>query len=370
MRRGNITKRGKNSWRLKFDVVGQDGKRSTRYVTVRGSRQDAQKRLTRLLTEADQGILPEPSRLTVAAYARETLDVAKDLAPKTRERYGELLERQIAPHLGEIHLQKLTARHVESWHATLLELGLSPRTVGHAHRLLHKVLERAVKHRTIGHNVVGLANPPTVEAREVEILEPDQVKAVLDSLEGHSLHPIVSLALSTGMRRGELLGLQWQDVDLDTATVRVERSLEETRAGLRLKPPKTKRGRRSIRLPSDAVVVLRSHKLEQMQLRLQIGLGKIGAETFVFSTIDGKPLSPDNLSRDWRRVCASKGLPRVSFHSLRHTHASMLIASGVDILAVSRRLGHSRASTTLDVYGHAAKGGDEAVARAIEGLLK
>jgi integrase len=132
----------------------------------------------------------------------------------------------------------------------------------------------------------------------------------------------------------------------------------------------SKRGRRSIKLPADAVAMLRAHKVEQMQLRLQLGLGKIEAETFVFSTIEGKPLSPDNLSRDWRRVCASKGLPRVSFHSLRHTHASMLIASGVDILAVSRRLGHSRASTTLDVYGHVLDGGDDAAAKAIEGVLK
>jgi len=118
------------------------------------------------------------------------------------------------------------------------------------------------------------------------------------------------------------------------------------------------------------VAVLRVHKLEQMQLRLQLGLGKIEAETLVFSTIEGKPLSPDNLSRDLRRFCASKRLPRVSFRSLRHTHASALIASGVDILAVSRPLGHSRASTTLNVYGHVLDGGDEAAAKAIEGLLK
>jgi integrase len=195
---------------------------------------------------------------------------------------------------------------------------LSPRTVGHAHRLLHKVIERAVKHNTIGRNVIALVKPPTVEEGEVEVLEPDQVKAILESLQDHSLHPIAVLALATGMRRGELLGLQWQDIDLDAATVRVERSLEETRAGLRLKPPKTKRGRRrSIKLPSDAVAVLRAHRVEQRQLRLQLGLGKIEPETFVFSTIEGKALSPDNLSRDWRRVCASKGLPRVSFHSLR-----------------------------------------------------
>jgi integrase len=167
--RGNITRRGKSSWRLKFDVAGQDGKRQTRYVTVRcGSRQEAQKALTALLAERDKGTLPEPSQWTLAAYARETLDVAKDLSPKTRERYSELLDWQLAPHLGEIHLQKLTARHVEAWHTALLELGLSPRTVNHAHRLLNKVLTRALKHNTITRNVASLVSPPAVEQQEVE----------------------------------------------------------------------------------------------------------------------------------------------------------------------------------------------------------
>jgi len=204
----------------------------------------------------------------------------------------------------------------------------------------------------------------------LEILEPEQAKAVLESLKGHNLHPIAVVAINSGMRRGELLGLQWGDVDLDKGIVRIERSLEETRAGLRLKAPKMKRGRRNITLPADAVAVLRAHRLEQMHLRMQLGMGAAKPETFVFSTIEGEPLSPDNLSRDWRRVCASKKLPQVSFHSLRHTHASMLIASGVDILAVSRRLGHSKASITLDVYGHLYRGADEAAAKAIEGVLK
>jgi integrase len=172
------------------------------------------------------------------------------------------------------------------------------------------------------------------------------------------------------MRRGELCGLQWGDIDLDAATLRVERSVEETRAGLRVKPPKSKRGRRNISLPPEAVAMLRAHKVKLLELRLVLGLGNIVADTLVFSTIEGQHLKPNSVSRNWRRTCAARKLPRVKFHALRHTHASTLIRAGVDVLTISRRLGHSTASMTLDVYGHLMEGSDAAAALAIEGVLK
>src|SRR5262249_14077724 len=175
------------------------------------------------------------------------------------------------------------------------------------------------------------------------------IKTVLDALQGHNLHPIVSLALATGMRRGELLGLQWGDVNLDSATVRVERSLEETKAGLRLKPPKTRRGKRNITLPSEAVAMLRTYKVQQMELRLAIGIGAIKSDTLVFSSVNGGFIRPRNLTKAWDRTRTAMELPAVSFHAFRHSHVSMLIKKGVDILTISRRLGHGKATVTLDV---------------------
>ena len=362
--RGNITRRGKSSWRLKFDVASTNGKRVTRFKTVRGSYKDAQKELTALLSAADERRLPAATSATVAEYTRAWLDGAHGLSPKTVERYRELAERQIVPHLGEIKVQWLTDTEIEDWHGKLLKAGLSPRTVVHAHRVLAKVLARAKN------NAASAVDLPAVEDKEMAILTADQIGTVTAKLDGHTLYPIVRLALETGMRRGELLGLQWGDCDLDAGTLKVERSVEETKAGLRIKPPKTKRGRRNITLPAETVAMLRSYKVKAMEIRLALGMGNIAPETWVFSTAEGELRSPDNLSRDWRRVCRAKKLPLVRFHDLRHTHASLLIKAGVDILTISRRLGHNKPSVTLDTYGHLIEGADAAAAEAIAGVLK
>src|SRR5262249_36985150 len=151
---------------------------------------------------------------------------------------------------------------------------LSATTVGHAHRVLHRALQRAVESETLSRNVASAVRPPKIEGREIDILTAEQINDVIVTLEGHALHPIVVLALATGMRRGELLALRWGDVDLDNATLKVERSLEESDRGLRFKAPKTKHGRRAIPLPPSAVEVLRVHRLRQLEIRVALGQGK------------------------------------------------------------------------------------------------
>ena len=376
--RGNITRRGKSSWRLKFDL-GRDpvtGERLTRFVTVRGKRQDAEKELTRLLSSAENGTLVEPSKTTVADTLRSWLDGPHGLAAKTAERYGELADRQIIPHLGNIALQKLKPAQIQDWHSKLLKAGgkdgraLSARTVGHAHRVLHRALERALKAELVSRNVAHAITPPKVEAVEVEALSGEQVSAVLAALAGHWLEPIALVALATGMRRGEILALRWSDIDFKANSLRVERSLEETRAGLRFKSPKTRKGRRTISLPSSVIEPLSRARKAQLETRLALGLGKPDAETLVFSLADGSPRSPDNLSRDWRMAVKALKLPTVMFHALRHSHASALIAKGLDVLTVSRRLGHGSAAVTLNVYAHMFEKTDEQAAAAIDAALR
>ena len=192
---------------------------------------------------------------------------------------------------------------------------------------------------------------------------------MLARLEGHALQPIVALALGTGMRRGELCALRWGDVDFDTPAVRVERSIEETKAGLRVKAPKSRHGRRSITLPGSAVEALRTHRVRQIEFRLALGMGRLVPDDLVFAMPDSAVRSPDNLSRDWRRAVIALKLPPVMFHALRHTHASALIAAARDVLTISRRLGHGTPAFTLTVYGHKFSNTDAAAAGAIDAVM-
>lgn len=378
--KGNIKRRGKNSWRLKFDL-GRDpltGKRQTHYSTFRGTKSDANTELAKLIAAVEKGSYVAPDKVTVAEFLdRWERDwAAVNVSPKTRERYGELLKHHVRPRIGAVAIQKLRPVHLSELYAKLLREGrgeaggLSPRTVGHVHRVLHRALGHAVQWGVIAQNPVAVVDPPPVEGTEIEILTAGQAGDVLAKLRGLALYPIISLALATGMRRGEILALRWGDVDFDGGRLRVEQSLEETKAGgLRFKSPKTKHGRRAITLPASTVTDLRAHRREQQEQRLALGLGKAPPDALVFSTLEGAPRSPNGVTRQWTRTVSSLKLPKVSLHALRHTHASQLIAAGLDVLTISRRLGHGSPMITLGVYGHLYGSTDDRAAQVIEAAL-
>ena len=365
-----------SSWELKFDL-GSDpntGKRLTRYHSVKGTKREAQAELTRLMAGAAEGNYVDPSKLTLAEYLdRWERDWAEvNVSPKTIERYRELLRGHVRPHIGSIRLQRLKPVNLSELYAKLLRkgraegVGLSPRTVGHVHRVLHKALVVAVEWGLIQQNPASVAKPPPVASTEIEILTEAEAATVLRRLRGRSLYPIVALALATGMRRGELLALTWKNVDLDAARLRVEHSVEQTKAGLRLKAPKTRHGRRAISLPAWVVADLREHWRTQQELRLKLGLGKAAGDALVFPNPDGRPRSPNAVTKEWSVAASGLGAPKVSLHALRHTHASQLIASGMDVLTISRRLGHASPTITLGVYGHLFTNSDDRAAQIME----
>jgi integrase len=379
---GNITRRGRNSWRLKFDL-GRDpltGKRDTKFVTVKGTKKEAQTELNRLLSGVAQGTFVDPSRVTIGDYLRIWLDEAEarvPLAAKTAERYRGLIEKQIIPRLGAMQLQKLRPNHIAAWHSVLLKEGradngpLSARTVGHAHRVLRKALEDATRREVIGRNPASVEPPPKVTTEEIRSLSAEDVATVLEALRDTPIFPAVVVLLVTGMRRGELLGLQWGDVDLDAGRLRIERAVEQTMAhGLRLKAPKTAKGRRRITIPAGAVEALRSHRKRQLEIRISLGLGRLPDTFPVFGNpVDGSLRDPDSLSKEWRRTVALHGLPPVTLHALRHSHASALIAGGLDVVTISRRLGHANPNVTLGVYAHAFAQSDERAADLMDAVL-
>jgi integrase len=360
---GGLDERGPDRWRLRWRIHGR------RYTkSFCGSKRAAQAELRRLLSEVDAGVRVAPDKMTVAAYLRDWLGGHHGLSPKTVERYRQLAERQIIPHLGATGLQHLRPAAIHEWHGALLRTGLAARTAGHAHRVLHRALARAVEFELISRNVASVVRPPKVETAEVEILNREQIADVLARLRGHPLYAIIAFALGTGMRRGEICALAWDAID--GATVRVERSLEETEQGLRFKPPKTRAGHRTISLRASTVEILREHRQQQLEHRLLYQLGRPTAADLVFPLADGTPYPPDKLSRDWGNVVRDKKLPRVRFHALRHSHASALIAAGLDIVSVSQRLGHGSPAITLSVYAHRFVAKDAAAAKAIDAIMR
>jgi integrase len=368
---GHIRKRGARSFEIKFDI-GTDpltGKRRIRYHSFKGTRREAELKLATLVSENSRGDYVDASKETVSAFIERWITdwATSHVSAKTLERYAELLRNHVAAHIGDVHLQKLRAVHLNELYSTLQRVtGLAPRTIGHVHRVLHRALGLANRWGLVQQNVAALVSPPRVASVELELLTPAQAQAMLQKLRGRSVYPAFVVALATGMRRGELLALRWRDVDLDGAVLRVEQSLEQTKAGLRFKSPKTKFGRRPITLPTSAVAVLREHWKAQQEQRLRLGMGKAPADSLVFATWEGKPRSPNSLTKEWTEAIKASGLPSVTLHSLRHTHASHLIASGLDVLAISRRLGHGSPTITLGVYGHLFPNADDRAASAIE----
>jgi integrase len=382
MSAGHIRQRGKTSWELKFEA-GRDpatGKRKIQYASFRGTKRQARIKLAELIAAVGAGTYVEPSKLTVAEHVRSRVDqweASGAISARTAQRYRQLLEGQIAPHIGTRLVQKVSTLDVERWHATLRtagrsrgEGGISPRTVAHAHRVLSHALEDAARHGLLARNVAKLQPPPKVPASEMAILDHDGIGTILSMLPGHEMYAQAIVALFTGMRLGEILAARWRCVDLDRNRIFVREALEETKAhGIRIKAPKSRAGRRDIGLPEIVVEALREHRRRQLEVRMALGLGKMPDDGLVFPSLDGGPQAPSDASRAWGLVADALGMPAITFHGLRHTHASQLIDAGVDIVTISKRLGHASPDVTLRVYAHLFRRDDDKAAAAINVAL-
>jgi integrase len=358
--RGHIHKRGKSSWRIKFDLEPDpvSGKRRYHVETVRGLRKDAEAVLAKRLHEISEGRYVAPTVETVGSYARHWLEVVApvDRSPLTLARYRTMIEVHIIPGIGDVALKDLTGKTIDAFYARLRKEGrrhgggLSSSTMGNLHRFLALLLKSAVKARLLAVSPIGdVQTKPRPKREDIVILDEIELAALLEHLQGTHLHMPALLSAYTGLRRGEICGLRWSDLDFTKGTVRVAQQVQNIKGKLVVLVPKTARSRRVVRVPDTVMAALREHRAKQSQLRLQLGLGK-DAFDLVFNDARGRRLDPDAFSKVFTASVAT--IKPVTFHALRHTHITHLLREGVPVHIVATRAGHSNANITLSTYAH------------------
>ncbi len=376
MAQGHIRPQGDGSWEIKFDL-GRDpltGRRITKYVTFRGTKRKAQEELTRLLGRRNEGSYVEPTKMTMAQYLNHWLegDIDRRVAARTAARYRGIVEKNIIPKLGHVPMRKLTAVHIEAFEAELqregwvkarakqkikegeeapipAKRGLSAQTALHIHRTLSQALGHAVRLGVLFKNPAEQVKPPRPPSREIKILDKKEIATLINAAKGVGLYVPVLVAVTTGMRRGELLALRWSDISPKSELLTVNQSLERIKGRFEFKSPKTKTSRRTITLPAITIEALRGHYRAQIEERLKLGLGR-DPRGLVFARPDGQPMDADTLSKAFRRLVASAKVTPITFHGLRHTHISHLLMDGVHVKLVSERAGHASINITLGVY--------------------
>lgn len=296
------------------------------------------------------------SGMTLAAFLQKWLAeyALPRVGRRTYERYLTIIDRHLVPALGNLPLEVLSARDIQAYYARALASGrldgrggLSPSTVHHHHRVLRCALQRALRWGLLARNPALMVDPPVRPRREIRILDEQEMGRLLHAFEGRSVYVPTLLAAGTGMRRGEILGLRWRDLDLERGLLRVARSLSQTKEGLQIRSPKTNRGRRQIHLPGFVTIALEAHRR-----KAAAGAQPVEADALVITLRDGRPWPPDSFSAEFARQLHLTALPRIRFHDLRHSHASLLLRLGVHPKVVSERLGHTTVGFTLDTYSH------------------
>ena len=380
--RGHIVKRGKNSYTVVVSL-GRDpetGKRKQHWQSVKGTKKDAERVLAEIQHNVNIGGFIRHSKMTVGEFLEQWLRdyAAVNTAPRTYERYQEIVRLHFIPALGSLPLVNLQPQHIQAYYAKALQSGrrngkggLAAITVYKHHRILFEALKYAVKQELLVRNVAVAIEPPRPKHREMTPLNPDEVRIFLNAAHETPYFSLFYTAIYTGLRRSELLGLRWCDIDLDLATLSVVQSMHQLRNGQYIVgQPKTKKGRRLVSLTPSSASVLRSHEANQQATRNLLGTPLLPTDS-VFSYPDGRPLVPNSVSEAFQNLAKSVGITGRRFHDLRHTHATLMLRQGIHPKIVSERLGHSTVATTLDVYSHVLPGLQEAAARRFdEGLLQ
>jgi len=347
------------------------GKRKQQWISVKGTKKDAEKRLAELLHQLDTGTFTKPGKTTIADYLKQWLKdyCWTNLAPRTAEGYESIVNCHLIPTLGQIPLTQLKPEHLQHVYSEKLSVGLSNRTIRYIHTTLHKSLQNAVKLGMIVRNPADAVDPPKVQHHEMRTMNESDIHIFLDFAKSTPYYALFYTALFTGMRRSELLALRWSDVDLILCQLSVTRALHQLQDGSRIfRQPKTAKGRRLISLSPSTAIVLGEHRGQQEKMRQAIGL-TLTEDDLVFCHVDGKPLLPNTVSHAWTKIANRAGLKGIRLHDARHTHASLMLKQGIHPKIVQERLGHASIQITLDTYSHVAPGLQQAAANRFDDIV-
>jgi integrase len=326
--------------------------------------------LVKIQRDVQQGLPIATKGQTVAQFLARWMEdsVKPTVRERTYESYAATTKLHIVPSIGRIALDKLTPQDVQRMMSDAMRRGLSAASAGYTRRVLRIALNQAMRWNLIVRNVAALAEPPRAARHEIRPLTVDQARHFLDTMKGDRLEALYTVATALGMRKGEIFGLRWQDVDLDAQTLTVRYQLQRVGGKKQLVEPKTERSRRTVALPAFAVVAIRAHKIRQLEERLWAG-SRWQDWGLVFTTPIGTPLESANVTHAFHVALLRAELPRQRFHDLRHCAASLMLAQGVEMRTIMEVLGHSQISTTSDLYSHVAQSVKRDAADRMEALF-
>ncbi len=378
--RGNITpiSKVKSSWKIRIELPKDTitGKRRQKCYTFYGNKKDAEKFLTEKLRELDTGILIDTKKMKFGEY----LDYWKDktfnnLEVTTKEGYIQKIEKHIKPYLSNILLENLKPLHLQNFYEEKLKSGkldgrggLSSRTVLAIHRIIHSALQQAVKWQLVARNVAEAVEPPKAKKYKAKFLNDKQTEELIKKAKNTDIYIPIVIAVYTGARRGEVLGLNWNNVDLEKGIIKIIDNLCATNNGLIIKQPKTNSGIRTIAISETLIKILKKHKINQMRNKIRLGIN-YQDNNMVCCYEDGHLFNPKRFSAKFHELLENNNLPVIRFHDLRHSHASLLVKMGVQPKEISSRLGHSNIGITMDLYSHLYEETDREVAKIFDKLI-
>ncbi len=374
--RGSVIKRGRTWSYVLYLGRDEDGKKRQKWVGGFRTRREAESAVTEALDRMRTGTWADAGRTTVSEYLEEWLaGIRPTVREKTAASYAAAMRDWVIPRIGSQCLVDLNAPRLRALYAELLESGrrdgkggLSPRSVQYAHRILFHALKDAAEAGLLARNPASLVRAPRVPKPSMEVWSADEARRFIDSIETDRLRALWILMITTGVRRGEALGLQWNDVDMNLSRLAIRRSRVAVGYEVLEAEPKTRSARRSVSLDSTTVRALVTHRRHQREERLAAGPAWIESE-YLFTTEDGSPLHPGRVSKLFMQHVDASGLRRIRLHDLRHTAATLALTAGVHPKVVQERLGHANVSVTLDVYSHVLEGLQEDAASKVESLV-